>query len=138
MRAEAWNDSRIRIGSRGWLIPIGDGIFKVGATYEWDELDELPTKDGRAAVESIARALVNEQFEVIGHEAGIRPILRRSEPLIGEVEGEWFFNGLGSKGSLYAPGIARRLTACLLDGAEPEPELNLGLFLESLRTHGES
>lgn len=138
LRAEGWDETRIRIGNRGWLTPIGDGMFKVGATYEWDELDELPTKAGRAAVESIAVSLMDGHFEVIGHDAGIRPILRRSEPLIGEVGGEWFFNGLGSKGSLYAPGIARRLTACLLDGADPEPELDLGLFLESLKTHGDS
>ena len=138
LRAAGWDETHIRIGNRGWLIPIGGGVFKVGATYEWDDLDELPTGNGRLAVESIARALMDECFEVIGHEAGIRPILRRSEPLIGEIGGEWFFNGLGSKGSLYAPGIASRLTACLLDGARPEPELDLGVFLESLKTHGES
>lgn len=138
LRAEGWDERRIRIGNRGWLIPIGDAVFKVGATYEWDELDEHPTAGGRAAVEEIARSLMDGHFEVIGHEAGIRPILRRSEPLIGQLAGEWFFNGLGSKGSLYAPGIARRLTACLLDGAVPEPELDLGLFLESLKSHGES
>jgi glycine/D-amino acid oxidase-like deaminating enzyme len=138
LRAEGWDETQIRIGNRGWLIPIGGGVFKVGATYEWDELDELPTEAGRAAVEAIAVSLMDERFEVIDHEAGIRPILRRSEPLIGEIEGEWFFNGLGSKGSLYAPGIARRLTACLLDGARPEPELDLGVFLESLKAHGES
>ncbi len=138
LRAEGWDETQIRIGNGGWLIPIGEGVFKVGATYEWDELDEFPTEAGRAAVEAIAVSLMDEQFQVIGHEAGIRPILRRSEPLIGEIDGEWFFNGLGSKGSLYAPGIARRLTACLLDGARPEPELDLGVFLESLKTHGQS
>lgn len=138
LRAEGWDETQIRIGNGGWLIPLGGGVFKVGATYEWDELDEFPTEAGRAAVEAIAVSLMDEQFQVIDHEAGIRPILRRSEPLIGEIDGEWFFNGLGSKGSLYAPGIARRLTACLFDGARPEPELDLSVFLESLKTHGQS
>lgn len=138
LRAESWDESQIRIGNGGWLIPLGNGQFKVGATYEWDDLDELPTEKGRAQVEEIARALMDDHFTVINHEAGIRPILRRSEPLVGEIDGEWFFNGLGSKGSLYAPGVARRLTACLLDGAEPGPGLDLREFLTSMKSHDES
>ncbi|OYV05982.1 MAG: hypothetical protein CFE26_08760 [Verrucomicrobiales bacterium VVV1] len=137
LRAEAWDETHIRIGNGGWLIPLGAGVFKVGATYEWDDLDELSTEKGRAQVEDIARALMDDHFTVIDHEAGIRPILRRSEPLIGQLDGEWFFNGLGSKGSLYAPGVARRLTACLLDGAEPEHELDLSAFLATFKSHGD-
>jgi len=138
LRAEAWDESQIRIGNGGWLIPLGAGVFKVGATYEWNELDECPTLKGRARVEEIARSLMDGQFTVMAHEAGIRPIIRRSEPLIGQVDGEWHFNGLGSKGSLYAPGMARRLTDCLLDGTEPEPDLDLRVFLNSLKPHGDS
>jgi glycine/D-amino acid oxidase-like deaminating enzyme len=138
LKAEGWDDSRIRIGNRGWLIPLGDSVFKVGATYEWDELDECPTETGRSQVGDIARALMDDRFTVIAHEAGIRPILRRSEPLIGEIAGEWFFNGLGSKGSLYAPGVAHRLTDCLLDGSRPDPELDLQAFLDTLKCDGDS
>jgi glycine oxidase len=129
VRATGWSESRILIGGGGWLVPIGDDRYKAGATYDWDRLDETPTQEGRAKVEAILRRLAPGPFEVIDHEAGVRPILRRSQPLIGKVGGEWFFNGLGSKGSLYAPGVARRLAAWLIDGAEPETEFNLTDFL---------
>ena len=64
------------------------------------------------------------------HEAGVRPIVRRSMPLIGELEdGTVVFNGLGSKGSLYAPGVARRLVDWLIDGRAIEEELDAAEWL---------
>lgn len=134
LRAAGWDESRIRIGAGGWLVPQGGGVFKLGSTYEWDELDELPTEKGRLRVEEIASRLGGGTFEVIGHDAGVRPILRRSQPLIGPVDGGgWMFNALGSKGTLYAPGMAARLARWLLDGREPEPEVDFRVFREQSR-----
>lgn len=131
VRAAGWDEGRIRIGAGGWLVPRGGGVFKVGSTYDWDELDKLPTAKGRARVEEIVARLGGEAFEVIGHEAGVRPILRRSQPLIGPLgDGAWMFNGLGSKGALYAPGMAARLADWLMKGREPEPELDFRDFLK--------
>lgn len=130
LSAPAWPQDAIRIGAGGWLIPIGDGTFKAGSTYEWDTLDAAPTAAGRARVEEIARTLGGDgRFSIIDHDAGVRPILRRSQPLIGRhPEAGWVFNGLGSKGSLYAPGCARRLVAACLDAAAIEPELDFATF----------
>jgi glycine/D-amino acid oxidase-like deaminating enzyme len=129
LRAIGWSEPRIRIGGGGWLVPLGDDLYKAGATYDWEHLDETPTEAGRAKVEAILRRLAPGLFEMVAHEAGIRPIVRRSQPLIGPLAGEWFFNGFGSKGSLYAPGMAVRLAAWLLDGTEPEDEVRLDQFL---------
>jgi len=137
LRADGWDDGRARVGAGGWLLPLGGGLFKCGATYEWEQLDELPTAAGRARVMEIAAALGGPAFEVVAHEAGIRPILRRSQPLIGPMAGGgWMFNGLGSKGSLYAPGAARRLAAWLTDGTEPEPDLDSRNFFGNRVRHG--
>lgn len=129
VRADAWRDDRIVIGAGGWLVPMGQGIFKAGSTYVWDRLDGQPTPEGRARVEEILRALGGEAFEVIAHEAGVRPIVRKSQPVIGELpDGRVVFNGLGSKGSLYAPGVSARLNAWLSDGAPIEPGLDVNLL----------
>jgi len=37
--------------------------------------------------------------------------------------GDWMFNGLGSKGSLSAPSMARRLADWICDGIEPEERM---------------
>ena len=66
------------------------------------------------------------------HVAGVRPIIRQSRPVIGshpENDNLLIFNGLGSKGVLYAPGVADRLAAYLCERREIEEDLNLGAFL---------
>lgn len=134
IRATGWDEERIRVGAGGWLVPLGDGIFKAGSTYEWNQLDETPTDAGRLRVSEIIRRLGGGDFEIIAHEAGIRPILRRSEPLIGPLDdGNWVFNGLGSKGSLYAPGMARMLAAWIVDDVAPELEFDYRSFRANTR-----
>lgn len=126
VRASAWQNDHIVIGGGGWLVPLGDGWFKAGSTYEWDHLDGSPTPQGRARVEEILRLLGGADFEVIAHEAGVRPIVRKSQPVIGELlDGRVVFNGLGSKGSLYAPGVSAQLNAWLSDGTAIDPGLDL-------------
>ena len=130
LHAPGWPQSHIKVGAGGWLVPMGDGSFKVGSTYEWDTLDDRPTDAGRARVLEIARQLgADDSFTVVAQDAGVRPILRRSQPLIGRhPDGGWVFNGLGSKGSLYAPGCARRLAAACLDDAPIEADLDFQSF----------
>jgi len=118
-----WLETHIRIGAGGWLVPIGNGCFRVGSTYDWDNLDEKATDTGRERISAIATKLGGPTFEIIAHVAGIRPILRRSQPLIGRDNSEdWIFNGLGSKGTLYAPRMAAMLADWMLDGTPPDPE----------------
>jgi len=130
IRAEGWDETQVKVGGGGWLLPMGNGLFRAGANYEWNELDERPTEKGREFVERIIRKLGGENFEVVEHLAGVRPILRKSQPLIGRLDnGDWLFNGLGSKGSLYAPGVARRLGDAIIDGTTIESELSWNEFL---------
>jgi glycine/D-amino acid oxidase-like deaminating enzyme len=138
LRAEGWPQSHIRIGAGGWLVPLGDGLFKTGSTYEWEQLDESPSSAGREKVMAIARRLGgDEEFEVTAHEAGVRPILRRSEAMIGPLGGgDWMFNALGSKGSLSAPAMARRLACWICDGIEPENSVKYHAVARNFQTPG--
>lgn len=126
VHAPAWPQDRILIGGGAWLVPLGQGTFKAGSTYTWEPLDALPTAEGRARIEAILRLLGGDDFEVTDHQAGIRPIIRKSQPVIGALEhGQVVFNGLGSKGSLYAPGVAVRLNAWLEGEGDIDPDLDL-------------
>lgn len=118
-----WPETHIRIGAGGWLVPIGDQHFRIGSTYEWNELDENPTAAARERISEIAKKLGGADFEITDHVAGIRPILRRSQPLIGKnSQGDWIFNALGSKGSLYAPLMATMLADWIEKGIAPDPD----------------
>lgn len=124
VHAPAWQQSRMITG-RGWLVPVGNDCYKLGATYEWDELDETPTASGLVYLESIARALGGESYSILSHEAGIRPILRKSQPVVGSISTDvYVLNGLGSKGSLTAPWAARCLVENLLEGVSLQSSLS--------------
>jgi len=121
-----WPETHIRIGAGGWLIPIGRNLFRAGSTYEWNHLDEKPTNTGTERISGIVQKLGGTLFEIIDHVAGIRPILRRSQPLIGKTQsGNWVFNGLGSKGTLYAPRMAEMLADWISDGKKPNVDFIL-------------
>ncbi|MGJ8695797.1 MAG: NAD(P)/FAD-dependent oxidoreductase [Verrucomicrobiaceae bacterium] len=109
VRVPGWGEERI-LNRSGWLIPIGGDCYRVGATYEWDGLETGPSEKGRARVEEILRSFTDREYEVVGHVAGIRPIIQQSRPVTVYEEGKgWMLNGLGSKGVIYAPGVAREL-----------------------------
>jgi len=113
VRVPGWEESRI-LNRNGWVIPLGDDRYRVGASYEWAELDSNPTVAGRVRVEDILRSFTDRPFEVIDHVAGIRPIIHRSKPVILYQKGRgWMVNGLGSKGVIYAPRVGLELAKYL-------------------------
>ncbi len=132
VRAPEWKQQRLVTG-RGWLVPVGGGLYKVGATYAWDYLERGPSEEGRERLERMAHELGGDGFEVIQHECGVRPILRQSQPVAGEIRMDvWVLNGLGSKGSLYAPWAAGRLVDALVDGKPLESALSVHDYFANL------
>ena len=121
-----------RVVNRGvWLLPLGGERFLVGATYDRDHLDDVPTAGGRAWLESRLRAFLKLPYDVLGHRAGVRPILHERKPVIGLHPRHpqlAYFNGLGSKGALAAPHYTRRLADALANGTAVEPELDAGRY----------
>jgi glycine oxidase len=119
-------DENKRYHANGWLAPRGGGVWKAGANYDWDRLDSEPTDEGKEAILEKLRTWVDLPIEVIGHEAGVRPIIRSSQPFVGihpEYPQVGFFNGLGSKGTLMAPAVADHFAEHLCGQCELDAEL---------------
>ena len=109
-------------------MPLGNSLFRAGATYEWDELDSVPTQKGRDEICSRLREFLRLPFEVIGHDAAVRPILRHQYPVVGlhpQLRQLGFFNGLGSKGALQAPWLADHFAVVLIEETPLDPAVDL-------------
>jgi glycine/D-amino acid oxidase-like deaminating enzyme len=68
------------------------------------------------------------RWQVVEHDAAVRPVIRRSRLLMGRLPGTrdaWVMNGLGSKGVLTAPYFAGQLARSLLYGEALDPEVDL-------------
>ncbi len=99
------------------LVPLGDGSYWAGSTYQWQFNDTLPDVASRAYIESYLQEMFEVTFEITDHVAGIRPTMldRRPITLRSALNPNVFlFNGLGTKGALLAPYFAEQLAAEIL------------------------
>ncbi len=127
-------DETRRYHCRGWLAPREGGMWKAGANYDWKHMDATPSEEGKSEVLDKLNSWIKlgdggeVPMEVIDHEAGIRPIIRNSMPVVGfhpDMPLVGFFNGLGSKGTLMAPAVAEHFAAHLCGELELDEELRL-------------
>lgn len=102
------------------LVPMGDGVFWAGGSYQWHYPDLLPSAAEQDFILRHVREMLAVPFEIIGHVAGVRPTVKDRRPYIGastEYSNLFIFNGLGTKGALLAPYWAEHLAEHLLHGA---------------------
>ena len=99
-----------RMINRGvFLLPLENGNYKVGATHDWRNVDEVPTEEGKTELLTKLDNIINVPYEVVRHVAGLRPATRDRHPYIGvhpNIKNAFVFNGLGSKGVIMAPWLA--------------------------------
>lgn len=104
------------LNCRSWLLPLGNGRYRAGATYAWEAFTDGPTQEKREAILHSLRRYVDAAFRVTAQRVGVRPVVEDYRPVIGrhrEHPGLILFNGFGSKGVLIAPWASRLLLAHL-------------------------
>ncbi len=120
-------DIPVHIINRGkWLLPLTAGSFKLGATYDWNNLNETATEEAKQELLDAMQQILftGHSAKVTGHAAGVRPGTRDKQPFIGlhpEYPELGIFNGFGSKGSLLIPWHAEQFTLHLTAN-RPLPE----------------
>ncbi len=128
VRADLQGEKRI-INRGCWVLPRADGTLRAGSTYEWTFEDpNTPSAAPVQGLEATLGTLLRVPAEVLATQTAVRPIIKNCQALMGTHPTHprvAFLNGLGSKGSLRAPWLARHLVEHLLDGAALDPELDL-------------
>lgn len=114
-----------------FIMPLGNDLYKVGATYEWRNLDAGRTPEGLEKLKEAWNKLVDCPFEVVDHQWGIRPNVKDRKALLGSskhFERSHIFNGMGSRGILMAPWLSKIMADYLIEGSELPRELNINRF----------
>jgi glycine oxidase len=96
------------------IVPLGDGLFWVGAYNTWDQLPPAPTAEGKAYLENNLTSMLTVPYELVNHMCGVRPTVRDRTPVCGthpQFRHLHILNGMGTKGYSMAPWHAQSLVA---------------------------
>jgi glycine/D-amino acid oxidase-like deaminating enzyme len=97
------------INTSVFVLPLGNDLFKIGATYNWKDKTDLPTESGKIELIDRIKEIINCEFEIVEHFAGIRPTVNDRRPLLGShqnFKNLHVLNGLGTRGVMLAPAMA--------------------------------
>lgn len=105
-------DLDVILNTSVFIVPLGNNLYKVGATYNWADKTDIPTEEGKAELIEKIKELIQCDFEIIEHLAGVRPTVKDRRPLVGTNENHasiHILNGLGTRGVMLGPAMAKAL-----------------------------
>lgn len=123
--------SKESLNRKCFVLPLDNQHYRVGATYEWNNASLEITEAGRNQLIEMLSSLGSYDYEILEQKAGIRPTVLDRRPLMGEhpeYQGVYIFNGLGTKGYMMAPTLAKELASFMLDQKPLHPETNIQRF----------
>ena len=122
-----------------FILPLPEkNHYKVGATYDWDNLDDHPSEKGINSLLEKMKSIHNYPYEIVKKEAGVRPSILDRRPVIGEHpihKNLWVFNGLGTKGVMLAPYFSNQITKAILKQEEISPSVHISRFFMDFKKH---
>ncbi|MET0759596.1 MAG: FAD-binding oxidoreductase [Flavobacterium sp.] len=119
------------INTSVFILPLGNHLFKVGATYNWKDKTSLPTEEGKSELLERINEILNCEFEIVEHFAGVRPTVRDRRPLVGthpKQERIHILNGLGTRGVMLGPAMALALFENIELGKPVDKEIDIVRF----------
>ncbi len=120
------------------LVLDGSECFSYGSTYDWSCVEPITTEDSTRHLTTELGRILRVPFHVEQAWAGVRPIVADLRPVIGshpQWPNVWIFNGLGSRGLLLAPFLAKQLASAIVDKAPLSPQFDVQRFVHSVGTH---
>ena len=111
-----------------FLLPLHDGNYRLGATYNWSNLVFETNDDAKNELLSRVQQYIKGEITVVQHEAGVRPSSNDRRPILGahpQQKNIYIFNGLGAKGVMLAPYFAQQLAAHITQGKTIEKEVSV-------------
>ena len=125
-------DLDVIVNTSVFILPLGDDLFKVGATYNWKDKTDLPTEEGKTELMERIKEIITCDFEIIDHFAGVRPTVKDRRPLVGTHQNHksiHILNGLGTRGVMLGPAMAKALFENIELKIPLDKEINIDRFL---------
>ena len=114
-----------------FVLPLGDNLYKVGATFNWKDKTKVPSEEGKMELIEKLESFIKTPYTIVEHIAGIRPTVKDRRPLVGthpKHPNLAILNGLGTRGVMIAPVSAKMLYNHLENGGEVDEEYTIDRF----------
>nr|WP_299387832.1 FAD-dependent oxidoreductase [Allomuricauda sp.] len=119
------------IKSGVFTIPLGNDMYRVGATYKWKDKTNIPTEEAKSQLLEKLETFLKCDFEIVNHVAGIRPTVVDRRPLVGQHplhKNLYVLNGFGSRGVMIAPYASGQLFNHIENNQHLDTEINIQRF----------
>ena len=114
-----------------FVLPLGDDVYKVGATFNWTDKTSIPTEEGKNELEEKLKKTINVPYKIIDQSAGIRPTVKDRRPLVGlhsKYQNLAVLNGLGTRGVMIAPTVSKQLFDHIENNIPLDKEIDIMRF----------
>jgi glycine/D-amino acid oxidase-like deaminating enzyme len=119
------------IKSTLFVLPLGNHLYKVGATFNWSDKTSNPSEEGKTELVEKLKKVITVPYKIVEQTAGIRPTVRDRRPLVG-VHPAYnrlaILNGLGTRGVMIAPTVAKQLFNNLEKDEKLDVEIDIKRF----------
>lgn len=119
------------IKSTLFVLPLGDHLYKVGATFNWSDKTSNPSEEGKNELVEKLKKVLTVPYKIVEQTAGIRPTVRDRRPLVGmhpAYNRLAILNGLGTRGVMIAPTAAKQLFNNLENDEKLDSEIDIKRF----------
>ncbi|PCJ98772.1 MAG: FAD-dependent oxidoreductase [Flavobacteriaceae bacterium] len=130
IKAPSLKEERV-IKSGVFIIPLGNDLYRVGATYKWKDKTNVPTNEAKAELLEKLNSFLKCAYEVVDHVAGIRPTVADRRPLVGRHpvhQNMYALNGFGSRGVMIAPVASEKLYHYIEHNESLPKEMDIARF----------
>lgn len=125
-------DLDVIVNTSVFILPLGNDLFKVGATYNWKDKTDMPTEEGKIELIARIKEIITCDFEILEHFAGVRPTVKDRRPLVG-THNEYglihVLNGLGTRGVMLGPAMAKALFEYIENKIPLDTAIDINRFL---------
>ena len=124
-------DLDVIVNTSVFILPLGESLFKVGATYNWKDKTDLTTEEGKTELLERIQEIISCDFEIVSHFGGVRPTVRDRRPIIGthyDHKQLHVLNGLGTRGVMLGPAMAKDLFDYIENQKPLDPTIDICRF----------
>jgi glycine oxidase len=111
-----------------WLRPLGNGLFQAGSTHKWENLYPDPKNESDNEIQDGIKNILNKVPVLLHRRTGIRPASKDRKPVLGfhpQNPCIGILNGLGAKGSMMGPWMAKHLSDAIQGITPIDSELDV-------------